>query len=341
MSYLRNRLIQAFVTFYVTVTIAFFTNRLMPGGPVETMREEIASNPQQYGLPRNPTQQQINSVLESYLNLPPDQPLHVAYVDYLVNVFIHFDLGESIAVTPNADVMALILARAPWTILLSSVGFIYGLVVGILLGSLMAYYEGTKFDIGMTISMVLNGAVPYYVAAIILLYFFGFQFGMFPTGGRADPTTTPGINPEYILGVFKHATLPALSFIITGFGGSALGLRANSIRLLGSDWLKVARLRGLSTYRISTAYLARNAILPMYTGIVIGLGTLLGGSIIMEEIFAYKGMGLLMYEAVLMRDYPVLMGTFVIITGMFILGTLIADFTYALIDPRAEQSSMG
>lgn len=341
MSYLRNRIIQAVVTFYVTVTLAFFFNRLLPGGPVESLQADISQNPQRFGLPEDATVEQINAVVESYLNMPPDKPLHEAYLDYLYSVFIQLDLGNSIVVEPGADVLTLILARAPWTILLSSVGFIYGLVVGILLGSFMAYYEGTKFDIGATVAMILNGAVPYYVAAIILLYFFGFQLGWFPTSGRVDPSLTPGINAEYITSVLHHASLPALSFIVTGFGGSALGLRANSIRLLGEDWIKVARLRGLSTYRISTTYLARNAILPMYTGIVIGLGGLLGGSVIMEEIFAYPGMGLLLFDAVILADYTVLMGVFVITTSLFVLGTLIADFTYALIDPRAEQSSMG
>lgn len=339
MAYLRNRLIQAVVTLYSIVTLSFLLNKSMPGGAIDAIRADIRRNPKKYGLPAEPTQQQINRVIESLVNIPPDKPLHEAYVDYMINVFIHFDLGESIVIASGVDVMELVLMRAPWTIFLSTVGMIYGIVIGICLGAVLAYYEGTQFDIGMTAAMILNSAIPYYVAAIFLLYIMGFQLEWFPTGGRVNPSADPGLNPKWVGSVFYHATLPALSFILTGFGGGALGMRANSIRLLGSDYIRNAHIRGLSTYRISVTYLARNAILPMWTGIVVGLGSLLGGSVIMEMIFQYPGMGLLMFDAAILRDFPVLMGAFVMTTVIFIIGTIIADFTYPLIDPRADMKA--
>ncbi|WP_276256669.1 ABC transporter permease [Halomontanus rarus] len=235
----------------------------------------------------------------------------------------------------------MIAEAAPWTILLTSVSMVYGLFVGIILGTVMAYYEGSRFDIGMTTGMIANSAVPYYVAAIVLLYFFGYQLQWFPTGGRFDGDTTVGPNPEFVMSVYYHAALPCLSMIATGFGGGALGMRANAIRVLGSDYIRVAKLRGLSSYKISTRYLGRNAILPMYTGILVGIGGILGGSVILETIFAYPGMGMLMYDATLARDFPLLTASLVFTTVLFVIGTLLADFTYALIDPRAEQSSMG
>lgn len=336
MSYLRDRTLQAIVTLWGIVTLGFFLTKLMPGGPIDFLQRDIKNNPDDYGLPPQPTAEQINRVIESLVSVPPDVPLHEAYFNYLYQVFINFEFGTSIVVASGVPVAELILSRAPWTIFLSTVGLIYGLIIGIILGSLMAYYEGSKFDVGMTLSMLLSNAVPYYVAAIALLYFLGFQFGFFPTGGRVNPDAVPGMNWAYISSIFYYASLPALSFIITGFGGPALGLRANSIRLLGEEHIRVAQLRGLSRYRISIAYLARNAILPMYTGIVIGLGGLLGGSIILEEIFQYPGMGMLMFDAVVMRDFPLLMGGFIITSFIFVVGTLFADFTYSMIDPRAD-----
>jgi peptide/nickel transport system permease protein len=336
MSYVRNRLIQAATTFYLIVTLGFLLTKLMPGGPVEYVMRQIQLNPRRYGLPENPTPQQVIERVEELVAVPPDRPIHEAYVNYMYNVFVELNLGESIVVARGVPVMELILARAPWTIFISSIGLLYGLIIGIILGSMMAYYEGSKFDIGTTVSMILNNAVPYYLAAIFLLYFLAFQNGWFPDGGHYNPDATPGINWPFISSVFYYAALPALSFIITGFGGPALGIRANAIRLLGSDHMYVARLRGLSSYRIATSYLARNAVLPLYTSIVIGLGSLLGGSVILEQIFQYPGMGLLMFEATVARDFPVLMGALFLTSFIFIIGTLIADFTYSLIDPRAD-----
>jgi len=336
MSYLRDRLIQAGVTFYLIVTFGFVLNKLLPGGPVDFLREDIQENPTQYGLPPDPEPEAVERLIRTYVDIPVDKPLHEAYVIYLRKVFFQFDLGESILIARGTEVTQLLLQRAPWTIFLSTIGLLYGLVVGIFLGALMAYYEGTKFDVAATVTTILDNSVPYYIAAIFLLFTFAFQLGWFPTGGRMNPDTTPGINWPFISSVFYHATLPALSFIITGIGGRALGIRANSIRLLGSEHIRVAELRGLSTYRIATAYLARNAVLPMYTSIVIGLGALLGGSVILEQIFQYPGMGLLLFDAVEARDFPVLMGGFIITSFIFIIGTLLADFTYSMIDPRAD-----
>jgi peptide/nickel transport system permease protein len=336
MAYLRDRIIQAAITLFGVVTLGFFLNRLLPGGPVDYLRQDIRANPRQYGLPPNPTPEQINRVIQRLIEFDPDQPLHLAYLEYVQQVFLHFDLGESIIVAPGASVEQLMLNAAPWTIFLSVLGLVWGLLIGIFLGSLMAYYEGSRFDVGTTIVVILDNAIPYYIGAIFLLYVLAFQLGWFPTGGRTDPTTTPGINWPFISGVLYHAALPALSFIITGFGGNALGIRANAIRLIGSEPIRVAKLRGLSPYRISLAYLARNAILPMYTGIIIGLGGLLGGSIILEQIFQYPGMGMLMFEAAIQRDYPLLMGGFLITSFIFVVGTVLADFTYTLIDPRAD-----
>lgn len=321
---------------YAIVTLAYFLNRSMPGGPVEYLRSDIRANPHQYGLPQNPTEEEVNRTIEQLINLPPDEPLIQSYVNYVIDVFLYQDLGESIIVAPGHDVFALIMNVAPWTIFISVIALVYGLVVGIILGSVMAYFEGTKFDVGMTVAMIVNSGIPYYVAAIFLLYVFGFQLGWFPDGGRYDPGVEAGLTVEWISTVFYHAALPSLSFVVVGFGGGALGMRANSIRLLGSEYVRNAELRGLSTYQISVTYLARNAILPIWTSVVIGLGGILGGSVIMEMIFQYHGMGLLMFDAAIERDFPVLMGTFVLTTFLFVIGTIIADFTYPLIDPRAD-----
>ena len=341
MGYLRRRLLQAVVTLYSIVTLGFVFIRLIPGGPTDYLIAEIQRNPGQYGLPPNPELEEINQVLESQMNYSPGTPIYEQYLDYMHGIIFEFSLGQSIIYNPGFSNLELILEAAPWTIFISSVGLVYGLVAGIIFGSTMAYFEGSKYDVGTTVAIIFTGAVPYFVFAILLQTYFAYDLGWFPRGGRYNPNTTPGFNYPYLAGVFRHAALPMASTILLGFAGSALGLRANSIRVLGSNYIRVARLRGLSTYTIATRYVARNAILPMYTGIVLGLASLLGGAVILEQIFTYSGMGLLMYEATLQRDYPLLTANLILVTSLFVVGTLIADFTYSLIDPRAEQSSMG
>lgn len=339
MGYLRARLIQAFVTIYSIITIGFLFIRMIPGGPERYLIGQIQQNPREYGLPPNPTMADINEVLQNQMNTPPDEPLYIQYIDYVAGAF-QGDMGRSLVYDPGADVLVLIAEAAPWTIFYTSAAMVYGILSGIIIGSLMAYYEGSKFDVGTTVTILLTRAIPYYVVGLLLLFFLGYNLSWFPTGGRFNSSATAGFNYPFIAGVFNHAALPILSLMLTQIGGSALGLRANEIRLLGSDYIRVARLRGLSTYTISTRYLARNSILPMYTGLVIGFGGLLGGSVILEEIFSYRGMGLLMFNATEARDYPLITAQLVIYTILFVIGTLIADLTYSLIDPRADLKGM-
>lgn len=340
MNYLLQRISQAVLTLFAAVTISFTLIRLMPGGPAEFIRSRIREMAREGLEPDEQiSEEQLNQMTEAYIGfaLGPDQPLHEEYLSYLFSV-LQGDLGQSIILQRGTPVLEIYAGAIPWTMLYASIGIFYGFAIGVLLGSLMAYFERSRFDVGMTISMILNGAIPYYVAAIFLLYMFGFQWDVFPTSGRMDSQTTPGYNLPFIYGVLHHATLPAASILVTGFGGGALGMRANSIRILGSDYLRVARLRGLSSFRISTRYLGRNAVLPLYTSFLIALGFIIGGSIILEEIFSYPGVGWWMYNATIARDYPVLMGGFLIMILMFVFAMLLADLTYSKIDPRASQT---
>jgi peptide/nickel transport system permease protein len=341
MGYLRKRILQAIITLYAIVTLGFVFIRMMPGGPTDYLIGEILANPGQYGLPPDPELSEVQEVLDNRLNYTPGVPIHEQYLNYMTGLITEGSLGQSVIIQPGVSNVEIILRRAPWTIFLSSVGLVYGLVASIMFGSTMAYYEGSKYDIGTTTAIIFMGAIPYYVFAILLVTYFSWDLGWFPRGGRVNPDSTPGFNYKFIAGVFEHAALPMISITLLGFAGNALGLRANSIRVLGEPFIRNARLRGLSAYTIATRYMARNAILPMYTGIVIGIAGLLGGAVIIEQIFTYSGMGLLMYDAAIQRDFPLLTANLIIITTLYVVGTLLADFTYALVDPRAEQSSMG
>ena len=335
MNYYVERFAQAIITYVATCTIAFAMYRLLPGGPVQAMQIQLIQEALEEG--RTPNWDRINRITELHTGIDPDQPIYLAYIDYVQGIIFHFDFGTSIRY--QQPVFDILFAAMPWSIFVSVYGLLLGFSLTVLLGSLMALKEGSKFDAGATVFVLLMGSVPYFVGAVVMLTVLAFQWQLFPTGGRFDHTTNPGFNIDFMASIAYHGALPILTGFIVGFGGGALGMRANSIRILGDDFLHNARVRGISGTRMTTRYVARNAILPIYTGLMIGIAGIFSSSVIMEWIFQYPGIGWYTFEALELRDYPLLMGAFIFFTGLTIIGILIADLTYGLIDPRAGTGS--
>ncbi|GAA0249792.1 ABC transporter permease [Halobacterium noricense] len=281
-------------------------------------------------------QAQLNALVEAYTNMQPNDPLLQQYIDYMIGLATG-DLGRSVWYgEPVSEILA---SALPWTVFIMSIGLLLTFTLGVVLGAIMAYVEGSKFDVIATLVSIFLSSIPYYVAAIMFLMIFSLWNQWFPTGGRMNPNTTPGINLPFIIGVFYHAALPIASIVVTGLGMQALSMRGNSVRILGEDYLRVAHLRGLSSNRIALRYVGRNAILPMYTGLMISIGFMFGGSVILEEIFGYPGIGYYMLQAISARDYLMMMGAFLLITIAVVLGIYIADLTYGKIDPRAGEGA--
>jgi len=315
---------QSGITIVSVFVFTFVLIRQMPGGPLSYLRGQLAA--QGYSA------EQINELAEVYLRIDPTQPLEVQLYDYVVGI-LNGNLGRS---TWYDEPVAGILAEAlPWTVFLMGTAMLLTFAIGITLGAVMAYYEGSSFDVGSTLTSVVLTSIPYYVVGLLMLAFLAYQNSYFPTGGRVGSTVEAGLTPAFVGSVLHHAALPIFSLVITGFGGWALNMRGNSIRVLGSDYIRVARLRGLKSRRITLEYVGRNAILPMYTFLLISIGTVFGGAVILETIFRYPGLGYYILEAVSARDYPLLMGGFNLITVAVVLGVLFADLTYSRIDPRA------
>ncbi|WP_222914718.1 ABC transporter permease [Natrinema sp. SYSU A 869] len=326
MNYYVKRVIRSFVTLVLVITITFGLTRLMPGGPVDYMRAKLRKqNP-------NMPSEQIDQMVQAYVGVKPDEPIYVQYLNYVTSV-LQGDLGESTYY--NEPVVQIYAEAIPWTLFVLGTAMLVTFAISISLGALLAYKEGSRLDsVVSTVAIVMN-SVPYYVAAIILIAIFVTNLGMYPLSGRTSLGVTPGFNLPFIVDVLRHATLPMLSVIITGFGVQTLAMRSNSIRVLGEDYIRVARLRMLPTSRIANQYVARNALLPIYTGFVIQIGFIFGGSIILEDIFQYPGVGYYFFNAITARDYPLMMGGFLIISVAVVIAVTIADLTYGLIDPRA------
>ena len=328
-NYATKRVGQAVFTFFVTVSLSFFLYQAMPGGPVEALKNMILS--QQATTGGTVDLERINRLVGLYTNLEPDAPLYVQYFQYWESLLFEQDLGRSIY--ENEPVTALIFERVPWSMFISVYALVIGYAGSIVIGALMAFKEKSRFDSVSSVSLIVLNSVPYYIVGIVLILFVAIRWGLFPYGGRAASALTPGFTPEYLWSIAYHAALPVFSMSVLGLGG-ALTMRGNSVRVLGEDYLRVAELRGLRNSRIATQYVGRNAILPMYTQFMIGIAGVLSSSVIVEQIFSYPGVGLLLYQAIQVRDYPLLMGGLIVFTTVTIVGILIADLTYGFIDPR-------
>ncbi|GAB3031847.1 ABC transporter permease subunit [Natronobiforma cellulositropha] len=324
-NWLIKRLGQAVLTVIVVFHLTFFLVRLMPGNPFDAM---VAQMIEQYGGDPDTARR----IVELNLNIHPDDPLYIQYIDYMSAVMTG-DLGYSMS--QNAPVNQILAEAVPWTIFYMSIAMVITFVTSICLGAIMAYYEGSRFDTAMTAVAVIESSTPYYVAALLLSFVFAYQLGWFPTGARYPGRATVGLNPEFILGALHHAALPIISLIVTGAAAS-LSMRGNSISVLGADHIRVARLRGLPPTRIALRYVMRNALLPLYTGLLLTIGFMIGGSIILEDIFNYRGMGWYMFDGVNNRDYPLMVGGFMVICLTVVVAMIIADVTYSRIDPRAK-----
>ncbi|WP_114579003.1 ABC transporter permease [Saliphagus sp. LR7] len=332
MNWYVTRLIQALITFIAVIHITFFLMQSLPGGPADYLRTQLLSQ----GIAEGDMDlQEVNQLVELYIGINPGKSTWEQYVDYMSKFFLEGDMGTSLWYgEPVTEIYA---EALPWTIYLMGSSTLLNFAIGIFLGAVMAYKEGSRFDISLTSIGIVLTSIPFYLFAILLLYVFAVQWNLFPLQGRYPSGADPEFTWEFFKGVIHHSVLPILSVVVTSWGLLALTMRGNSIRVLGEDYLRVARLRGLSDNVISIRYVGRNAILPLYTSLMISLGSLIGGSVILEQIFLYRGMGFYLYDATESRDYPLVMGGFILITLTVLIGIYFAELTYGMIDPRASE----
>ena len=305
------------------MTVTFGLIRLLPGGPFTRLRTQM--------LAAGMDPQTVNKQIENLQNIRPDSSLPEQYANYMLSA-LQGDLGMSIS--KGDPVVEILASAAPWTIFIVVVSTVLMFTFGILIGSLQAYWEGSRFDKIFSSVSIAVMAVPFYVVAILALLVFSYRLGWFPATGPSDVGLDSTLSFEFFLSVLHHNALPIFSYTITGIGAQALSMRGNSIQVLGRDYVRVARLRGLPDSRIASRYVARNAILPLYTGFLLLIGFRLGGTVILERIFNIPGLGFYLFDSVNANDYPLMMGTFLVITVTLVIGVFIADLTYGMIDPR-------
>ncbi len=331
-SYVVRRLAKAVFTIFFVTTLIFFLIRLLPGSPVEVfIQQQVA----QFGFSYDAARSQAAAIY----GFDPDTPLVQQYFDYVGNL-ARGDLGQSL-LSPGVPVTSIIRRYLPWTLFSVGTGLTLAFVFGVAGGMLMAYKRGTALDHGLSAAGSLLHSVPNYLFAIMIVVFLGVRLGWLPiTDMRA--TLSPGQRVDWSFAFFKdalyHASLPIATYALTGIGTWMLLMKSSTVAALDDDYVTVARARGLSERRIATAYVGRNAILPLFAQLTIAIGFVVGGSYLVEPIFLYEGIGYTLFKALQSRDYPLMQGIFLMITFAVLLANLIVDVLYVRLDPRVRGS---
>jgi len=329
-SYLTQRIARAVLTIFLVVSFTFFLIRLMPGNPIDLYVQEQVTT---YGH----TYEQALEQARGFFALDVDAPLTVQYAQYLGNL-ARGDLGQSI-LSPGTPVSSLIKKFLPWTLFSVGLALMISFTLGVTLGMLMAYRRESWIDHLLTIIATVTTAVPNYLIGILLLVVLGVQTDLINVAairGSLSPGVRPGLTLTFLLDALFHAALPITTYVMATAGAWMLTMKSNTLGTLGEDYVGFARARGLPDRRIAIAYVGRNALLPLFTQLTIAIGFVVGGSALIEYIFNYQGIGLVLYESIVRRDYPVMQGVFLVITVSVVLANLLADLLYGRLDPRVD-----
>lgn len=319
LKYLAGRLAGMIPLLFGITLICFFVIHLAPGDPAqflssmnpkfsETAHEKFTK---MYGL---------------------DKPVHEQYLIWLKRV-VKLDFGESF--TPDGKTVTTKIAeRLPVTIWLNLAGMVLIFLIALPLGVLSAYKQNSIFDKSVTVFVFAGFAVPTFWLALLCMYYFGVIKGWLPISGLTSYNFGSMTLPEKVWDIIWHGFLPVFLSVFGGLAGLSRYARNSMLEVFGEEYITSARARGISENRIVFRHALKNAMLPVVTIIGLSIPGLIGGSVIFESIFGIPGMGQLFYQSVMARDYPVVMGILVIGAVLTLIGNLISDICYALVDPR-------
>ena len=322
--------LKAILTIWVTTTLTFFLIRLMPGSPVDLKIDELMQT-SNGAL----TYDDARAIASGLFSIDLNAPLHEQYLSFMGNV-LHGNLGNSF-LSAGTSVTSIILAVLPWTLFAVGTGLLLSFSIGIALGLMAAYRRNSLFDRAVTTGGSVVSSIPNYLLALMIVVILGSQLRIIPIAqmrGAFSPGMRPGFTLDFIGDIFYHASLPITIFFLTQLGSWILSMRSATLAALDEDYVVAARARGLSDGRITTAYVGRNAILPLVTQFAIATGFVLGGAVVIEQIFVYEGIGLRLLAAINQRDYPLVQGILLITTTAVVVANLAADLLYSRLDPR-------
>ena len=340
LGYILKRILLMLPTLIGALTITFVVVQFVPGGPIETILAEsgaIAGQGEAYRASRDVDKKQIEELKKLY---GFDKPTHVRYFEMLGN-FARFDLGRSYL--QNKDVWQLIKEKLPVSISLGLWTFLVSYLISIPLGIAKAVREGTRFDTVTTMMVLVGYAIPGFVLGILLIVVFagGTFLDWFPLRGLTSDNWAELSWPARILDYLWHLALPLTCLVIHSFAVMTLLTKNTFVEEMRKQYVLVARSKGLSQQRVLYKHIFRNALIPIITGFPTAfVGAFFAGSVLIETLFSLDGLGLLGYEAVVRRDYAVVLGSLYFFTLIALVVKLVSDLLYVVVDPRVQFGSV-
>lgn len=310
----------------VVASFTFFLVRLIPGNPIQARYDQLIMG----GM----TPDQAMSSVRVMYGFLPKQPLIEQFGSYLLQL-LHLNLGQSISYE-GTPVLKIILGAAPWTIILVLTGTVASFVIGVLAGVIAAIKRNSATGNLISISGSLLHGVPQFVMGLFLAYVLTTIWAVLPYGAPYNAAESPGFNWPYIGSLVVHAILPVATYALSSYGGWLLTMKSSVISVLGDDFILASEVRGIKP-SIRTRYIAHNAILPLFTILALSIGFMFGGSIFIEDIFDYPGLGNMLTNAISSKDYPLMSGAFLLITVAIIASNIVTDLLYTVVDPRIRR----
>jgi peptide/nickel transport system permease protein len=320
MAFIGRRLLHSIFVLWAVATILFLMFRLMPGNPLAAYISEALSAEQQ------------NLIMQQF---GLDRPLWEQYVIYFGNL-VQGELGTSFH--RREPVLSIVLSVLPNTIILTFCGLFIAYAFGILAGAYLAWHRGTWIE-GVVVPIALaTRAAPEFWLGMILLAVFAFWLGWFPSGGAnsAGAMYAGELDRVFSRDFLLHLTLPALTIALYLQGLPLLLMRSTMIEAMHEEFVTMARMKGLSEWRIVIHHAARNSLLPVLTAFALAIGPNISANVVVETVFSWPGLGRLLVQAVSTSDYPLAQGAFFLIALVVIVMNLVADLLYGFLDPRVS-----
>ena len=312
---------QFLLTLYAVATFNFLLFRILPGDPIRLMRRAGRLSPEAVAR------------LQEVFGL--DKPLGVQYLYYLRNLATG-ELG--ISLTYRRPVIEILQERFTNTLILLTAATVLVLLLGVGAGVVAAARRGTSTDRSLVVTSLIFWSLPTFWTGLILVIIFGVYLQMVPISGVTTPGAEFSSTWEYLIDLGKHLILPTITLAIVDMGQFMLITRSTLVDVLTEDYILTAKAKGLSFNRRLWSHGVPNALLPIITTTALYVSLVIGGAIQVEAIFSWPGMGRLMYDAVLRRDYPILEASFFIFAATIILANFLSDILYMVLDPRVREA---
>jgi peptide/nickel transport system permease protein len=322
--YLLQRVAFYLFTAWAAVTLNFFIPRMIPGDPVQSLISKFQGR------------LSADAMKSFYVlfGLDKHKSLWQQYVEYWGQLF-RGDLGLSFTFFP-APVSQVLADSLPWTVGLVGVTTVISFLLGTSLGVVAGWRRGSWIDALLPATTFMS-SIPYFWLGLIAIALLAGAGSFFPSSGGYEPGLVPAFDQYFIGSAFRHSLLPAATILISSMSGWILSMRNMMVTVAAEDYITVAHAKGLSERRVAVSYAARNALLPNVSGFALSLGFIVGGTLLVEIVFSYPGLGYQLFQAVGAKDYPLMQGIFLIITLSVLLANLLADLAYLALDPRTRK----